>query len=88
MVFFSNGTQYNWILGQKFLQKYPLVFDGEKNLIGVYYTEKNNNKWNKYIFLFLFIIIIILIIVYLIHKYYNTPKKKVLELDIKLNNND
>ncbi len=88
MVFFSNGTQYNWILGQKFLQKYPLVFDGEKNLIGVYYTEKNNNKWNKYIFLFLFIIIIILIIVYLIHRYYNTPKKKVLELDIKLNNND
>ena len=87
MVFFSNDTQYNWILGQKFLQKYPLVFDGEKNLIGIYYTDTINNKWNKYILLFLFIIII-LIIVYLIYRYYNSPKQKVLELDIELNSNE
>ena len=88
MVFFSNSTQHYWMLGQKFLEKYPLVFDGENNLIGLYYTEKiKEDNSIKFIFLFLFIIFI-LIIIYLIHKCFNHPKKKVLDVSIELNNND
>ena len=39
LIFFSFNNQYSWTLGEKFLQKYNLMFDGGNNLIGLYYNE-------------------------------------------------
>ena len=88
IIYFSVNNQYSWILGQKFLQKYPMVFDGEKNLIGLYYNEDTENYFYLYIFL-IFAIVMLLIIIYIYYKYIR-PKcilsnlKKKLEDGIEL----
>ena len=47
LIFFSFNNQYSWTLGEKFLQKYNLMFDGGNNLIGLYYDE-NIESFNHF----------------------------------------
>lgn len=82
IIFFSFIDQHSWILGQKFLEKYPFVFNGEKNKIGFYYSDKQNKNTNIYIYLFLvlIIILIVLVIIYYIYfrimHFYKSKKKE------------
>lgn len=61
LIFFSYNNQYSWTFGEMFLKKYNMVFDISNNLIGVYYSEKENYKIN-YFKIFVGILILLLII--------------------------
>ena len=74
LVFFSYNNQYSWILGQKFLHKYPLVFDGQKNIIGFYYG--NNINSYPYLIVLLIVVIIILVTVFVYCKVFHSNKKE------------
>lgn len=84
LIFFSYSNQYAWILGQKFLQKYPLVFNGEKNIIGLYYTDKIKQKDSDPYLVILLILIIVLIVFFIFYKLFRFNKKKNLEDGIEL----
>jgi hypothetical protein len=73
LVFFSYSNQYSWILGQKFLRKYPLVIDGEKNIIGLYYTD-----YIFYLYLFIFLLIgaIAILAIFVYCKFFRSNKKE------------
>ena len=79
IISFSYHDQYSWILGQKFLQKYPIVLDGGNNLIGLYYKEKSNIY--IYIYSFLFIFVIVGSFFYFYYKY-KSPKNKIKEKNV------
>ena len=91
LIFFSYSDQYSWTLGEIFMKKYNMIFDGNKNLIGLYYSEEenDNNKIN-YCKIFIGILILLLIIACLIigcfyiHKIRNKNRKK----DKNINNKD
>jgi len=87
LVYFSFNNQYSWILGQKFLEKYPIVLNGDKNMIGLYYIEKKETFSYFYICIIFFLFVILIIFIY--YKYIR-PKcirsslKKKLEDGIEL----
>ena len=93
LIFFSFQNQYSWTLGQKFLQKYPFVFDMENNILGIYYNDMNEKINNNYFRFFLFVFIIILIVISLfirfmcIYKKKETINKDEIELNLIENNN-
>lgn len=81
IIFFSYIEQYWWTLGQKFLEKYSFVFNGEQNIIGFYYDDKTikNTEFYLYIILLLLLIIIIVICIKFIIFYYYKKNKKIEE---------
>ena len=83
IIFFSYDNQYSWILGQKFLEKYPLILDGQKNLIGLYYKEEIVTR-NYYYLYIIIILIIVLIIVYVFYKNINLNSSKNKQTDVEL----
>ena len=77
LIFFSAVDYHVWVLGQKFLEKYTFVFNGEKNLVGFYYTEEKIKK-KSYIFLFLLLFFLAsFIALYAYRKLYLNKKKNI-----------
>ena len=86
LIFFSYNDQYSWTLGQKFLQKYNLVFDSENNLIGIYYSEESNIFNYARFFIGIFIVGLIFgLIILIIYKYIKKNKREENEEEIELN---
>ena len=86
LIFFSYNDQYSWTLGQKFLQKYNLVFDSENNLIGIYYSEESNILNYARFFIGIFIVGLIFgLIILIIYKYIKKNKREENEEEIELN---
>lgn len=83
LIFFSYANQYSWTLGQKFLQKYTFVFNGETNVIGFYYSDKKIKKWNYKLYLIM-IILIILICIFIYFRFFHHNKNKIVEDGIEL----
>ena len=81
LVFFSHIEQFWWTLGQKFLEKYTFVFNGEDNIIGFYYDDKiiKNTRLYIYIILYLLLIIIIAICIRFVFLYHSNRNKKIEE---------
>ena len=80
------GYQDSWTLGQKFLQKYNLVFDSENNLIGIYYSEESNIFNYARFFIGIFIVGLIFgLIILIIYKYIKKNKREENEEEIELN---
>lgn len=76
LIFFSYTDRYSWILGQKFLEKYTFVFNGEKNIIGFYYSDKKiKNTYFKKFIMIVFVLIFIIIGIY-IYKFLGIKKNK------------
>ena len=77
-------------ISEIFMKKYNMIFDGNKNLIGLYYSEENDNIKINYCKIFIGILILLLIIACLIigcfyiHKIRNKNRKK----DKNINNKD
>ena len=86
IIFFSYIDQHSWILGQKFLEKYTFVFNGEKNKLGLYYPDKKIKNTNIYKYLFLVLIIIVLVIflyIYFSILHFNKSKKMEDSIELK-----
>ena len=86
IIFFSYIDQHSWILGQKFLEKYTFVFNGEKNKLGLYYPDKKIKNTNiyKYLFLiFIFIVLVIFLSIYFRILHFNKNKKMKDSIELK-----
>ena len=81
IIFFSYVEQYSWTLGQKFLEKYTFVFNGEKNLIGFYYLEIKNKDYTLYLIL---ILLAFIIPICLCFRYFHFIKYKKIDEGIEL----
>ena len=75
IIFFSYSNQYSWTLGQKFLEKYSFVFNGEKNIIGFYYSEKKKKNITLYIISFLLFFMMIICLGFRYFRFKNYKKK-------------
>ena len=86
----TNNKDAYWILGKPFMKKFPLVYDLDRKIIGLY-KEKNGGKIDEkngsniyiYIFLILLIIsifVIIGLVIYIIFYIKKTRKNKANEL--------
>ena len=70
----NNENDNNWIFGELFLKKYLLLFNQDKNVIGIY----ENKKMNFPFLIILNIILVILVIVlgYYFKKFYKLKPRK------------
>ena len=89
LIYFNYIDQYSWTLGQKFMEKYTFVFDGENNITGFYYDEKTediNDYYSYSDFYFIILLLIILLIegIYFCYKYFCFSRKKQTEDGIEL----
>ena len=89
LIYFNYIDQYSWTLGQKFMEKYTFVFDGENNITGFYYDEKTEDINNYYSYSDLYFIILLFIIlliegIYFCYKYFCFSRKKQTEDGIEL----
>ena len=85
IIFFSYIDKYSWILGQKFLEKYTFVFNGENNLIGFYYSDRKN-KNNIFYFFLIIIVLIVIIGLFVYFRFFHFNKKDKIEERIELKN--
>ncbi len=83
IIFFSSDNKYSWIFGQTFFEKSPLILDGQKNLIGLYYKEEIVTR-NYYYLYIIIILIIVFIIVYVFYKNINLHPSKNKQRDVEL----
>lgn len=91
IIFFSYIDKYYWILGQKFLEKYTFTFNGEKNIIGFYYSDKiiKNTYFGTILTIaLLFIIILIGIYLYINFCFNKIKKEEGIELEDLFNQNN
>ena len=88
LIYFNYIDQYSWTLGQKFLEKYTFVFDGENNITGFYFDEKTENVNDSYsysVLYFLLVLFLLLILgIYIYYKYFCFSKKKQTEDETEL----
>ena len=73
LIGFRKRSSYDWVLGVPFLKKFQLVFDQEREIIGIY--TNFNKKKNDYFFKIL-TVCCLLIIVFLISLLYKIIHKK------------
>ena len=60
LIGFSRRSTYDWIFGVPFLKQYQLVFDQEREIIGIYTSF--NKKKNDYLFKILTVVCLLIII--------------------------
>ena len=74
LIGFNKRSSYDWTFGIPFLKKYQLIFDQEREIIGIYNL---NEKKNDYLFKILTIIclVIIIFLVSLLYKIIHKTRK-------------
>ena len=66
----------NWVLGEQFLKKYPMSFNNDRKLFGIYQKNLIINK--KFEFAYIFILLLLIIIILLLrffYKYFKINRK-------------
>ena len=67
----------NWVLGEQFIKKYPMSFNNDRKLFGIYQKKKIINKKFEIAYLFIFILLIIIIILIIIFSKYFKKNRKI-----------
>ena len=62
LIIFESGSSNEWIFGKPFFQKYHLLFNQDKKIIGVYTDFNHKNKKFKLFSIIKILIVIILFI--------------------------
>lgn len=78
MVIFQNEYRIEWILGQIFFQKYKIIIDQNRKIMGLYKNNpipKKNNILYSWIFIFILTLIIIIMLFLLYRRIKLIPKK-------------
>ena len=85
IVFTNNEEIKDWIMGEKFLRKYQLIFDLDKKIIG-FYTPQNDSS-TPFIIIFLLISFILITILLLIYIFFRLKKPRKIRANELLDDN-
>ena len=93
MIMFSEEYYIPWILGQIFFQKYQIILDQNKRILGIYINNpksKNNKYFISWIIIFILLFLIIFLGILLHRKKQLMPKRikanELLDEDLIINN--
>ena len=85
IVFTNNEEIKDWVMGEKFLRKYQLIFDLDRKIIG-FYTPQNDSS-NPFIIKFLLITFILITILLLIYIFFRLKKPRKIRANELLDDN-
>ncbi len=74
IVFINNEEIKYWIMGEKFLRKYKLIFDLDKKIIGFYTHSKESSSF--YIIIILLVIFIVITMLLLLYIFFRLKKPR------------
>ena len=85
IVFINNEEIKYWIMGEKFLRKYQLIFDLDKKIIGFYTHSKESSSF--YIIIILLVIFIVITMLLLLYIFFRLKKPRKIRANELLDDN-
>jgi len=77
-VFFNiKFSSFYWIFGEIFFRKYQIIFDQDRQLIGLWINKKNVKKFNYHKYLYISFICIIIFLIIVIYNIKNKIPRKI-----------